>query len=93
MSPAGSGQVQFRGGFGAPAGRRRTSGWAWALPFLLPVGLAGMVALISLSDALGYLLAAVWGWIVFPCIAVYARRRSPSAGGDDDAQYWQTRMM
>jgi hypothetical protein len=67
------------------------------LPWLLPVGLLGAVAVISLSDMLGYLLAAVWGSLVFPFVALYVRSRShtssPNGLRDEDAPYWRTRLM
>jgi len=71
------------------------------LPWLFPVGLLGTVALISLSNVFGYLLAAVWGWLVFPCVALYIRSRSHPRRGtsngngfrDADADYWRTRSM
>jgi uncharacterized membrane protein len=71
------------------------------LPWLLPVGLLGTVALISLSNAFGYLLAVAWGWLVFPFLARYVRSRSHDRQGtisrngfpDEDAHYWRTRLM
>jgi hypothetical protein len=59
--------------------------------------LLGAVALISLSNAFGYLLAAVWGWLVFPSVAVYVRSCSHARDGtsdrDAEADYWRTRLM
>jgi hypothetical protein len=46
------------------------------LPWLFPVGLLGAVALISLSNVFGYLSAVVWGWLVFPSVALCIRSRS-----------------
>jgi hypothetical protein len=68
------------------------------LPWLFPVGLLGTVALISLSNVFGYLLAAAWGWLVFPSVALYIRSRSHTRRGrngfsDADAHYWRTRLM
>jgi UPF0716 family protein affecting phage T7 exclusion len=71
------------------------------LPWLFPVGLLGTVALISLSDVFGYLLAAVWGWLVFPSVALHIRSRSHTRRGtsnrngfrDADTDYWRTRLM
>ena len=71
------------------------------LPWLFPVGLLGTVSLISLSNVFGYLLAAAWGWLVFPSVALYNRSRSHTRRGtsnriafrDADAHYWRTRLM
>ena len=71
------------------------------LPWLFPVGLLGAVALISLSNVFGCLLAAVWGWLVFRSVALYIRSRSHAHQGtsnrnafrDADAHYWRTRLM
>jgi uncharacterized membrane protein YgcG len=71
------------------------------LPWLLPVGLLGAVALISLSGALAYLLAGIWGWLVFPCVAAYVRAHSRAHGGGNnrsgfrggEADYWRTKLM
>ena len=70
-------------------------------PWLLPVGLLGTVALISLSNAVGYLLTAAWGLLVFPALVLYIRSRSRTRGGasnrngfpDADTDYWRTRLM
>jgi hypothetical protein len=71
------------------------------LPWLFPVGVVGAVAAISLSDVFGYLLAVVWGWILFPFGAAYIRSHSRTHGGidnmnpfiDDDTEYWRTRLL
>ena len=71
------------------------------LPWLLPAGLLGTVALISLSGALAYLLAGIWGWLVFPYVAAYIRAHSRADGGgnngndfrDGEADYWRTKLM
>ncbi len=99
MSPAGSGRGQFRGVFAARVDRRNAC--AWTLPWLLPAGLLGTIALISLSGAIAYLLAGIWGWIVFPYVAVYLRAHSWADGGanngnsftDCGADYWRTKLM
>ncbi len=99
MSPAGSGRGQFRGGLAARA--ERGNPCTWMLPWLLPAGLLGTVALISLSGALAYLLAGVWGWLVFPYLAAYIRAHSRADGRpnnghgfrDGEAHYWRTKLM
>jgi hypothetical protein len=99
MSPAGSGRGQFRGGLAARVDRGNPC--TWMLPWLLPVGLLGTVALISLSGALAYLLAGIWGWLVFPYVAAYIRAHSRADGGgnngngvrDGEADYWRTKLM
>ena len=71
------------------------------LPWLLPVGLLGTVALISLSGVWAYLLVGIWGWLVFPYVAVYIRAHSRAGGGgnngnglrDGEADYWRTKLM
>jgi UPF0716 family protein affecting phage T7 exclusion len=71
------------------------------LPWLFPVGLLGTVALASLSTVFGFLLLTVWGWLVFPSVALYISSRSHSGQGassrnalrDADADYWRTRWM
>ena len=71
------------------------------LPWLLPAGLLGTVALISLSGALAYLLAGIWGWLVFPYVAAYIHAHSRADGGldkrngfrDGEAHYWRTKLM
>jgi hypothetical protein len=71
------------------------------LPWLLPVGLLGTVALISLSSAFAYLLAGIWCWLVFPCVAAYVCAHSQADGGRNDgngfrggeADYWRTKLM
>jgi hypothetical protein len=66
------------------------------VPWLFPVGVVGALAAISLGDVFGYLLAMVWGFVVFPYGAAYIRSHSEPRGGsdyvsDDDTQYWRTR--
>jgi len=70
------------------------------LPWLLPVGLLGTVALISLSNGFGYLLAMAWGWLVFPYVAacIHSRSRTHRGRGsngnrsrDVDTHYWRTK--
>ena len=72
------------------------------LPWLLPVGLLGVVALISLANVLGVLLVMLWGWLVFPFLALYIRSRARARHGvrirdalwdDADTDYWRTRSM
>ncbi|MGO9900338.1 MAG: hypothetical protein ACLP0J_11720 [Solirubrobacteraceae bacterium] len=71
------------------------------LPWLLPAGLLGTVALISLSGAFAYLLAGIWGWLVFPYVAAYirghsradARGNSRNGVRDGEADYWRTKLM
>ena len=54
--------------------------------------------LISLSTVSGYVLAIVWGFVLFPYGAAYIwrRSRSPEGGSDEngfedvDAHYWRT---
>jgi hypothetical protein len=96
MSPAGSGSGDFR----SFASRPRPSGsnCTWLLPWLLPAGLLGAVLLLSLSSALGYLLAGIWGWLVFPYAArfIHARARAnPNGNGscDGESDYWRTKLM
>ena len=99
MSPAGSARHQFRAGFAARVDRGNLC--TCMLPWLLPAGLLGIVALISLSSALAYVLAGIWGWLVFPYAAAYVRANSrPDGGGnngtgfrDGEADYWRTRLM
>jgi len=63
--------------------------------------LLGTVALISLANVFGYLLATVWGWLVFPYVAAYVRSHSRAhrcAGNghgfrEVDAHYWRTKLM
>ena len=96
MSPAGCGSAWFRGARDARIDRSR-----WMLPWLFPVGLLGTVALASLSTVFGFLLLTVWGWLVFPSVALYISSRSHSGQGassrnalrDADADYWRTRLM
>jgi hypothetical protein len=99
MSPAGSGRGQFRGGRAAAVDRGNSC--SWMVPWLLPAGLLGTVALISLSGVLAYLLAGIWGWLVFPYVAAYIRAHSRADGGanngngfrDGEADYWRTKVM
>jgi hypothetical protein len=66
------------------------------LPWLFPVGLLGMVALIALSSVLGLVLAAVWAWIAFPCVGLFVRSRADrrtGETGDADTRYWRTTLM
>jgi len=69
------------------------------LPWLLPAALLGTVVLISLPGAVAYLLAGIWGWLVFPYAAAYIHAHSrPDRGridgrGDGDADYWRTKLM
>ncbi len=71
------------------------------LPWLLPAGLLGTVALVSLSGVWAYLLVGIWGWLVFPYVAVYIRAHSRADGGgnngngfrDGEADYWRTKLM
>lgn len=70
----------------------------WMLPWLLPAGLLGAVALISLPGLLAYVLVGIWGWLVFPYVAAYIRAHSEADGGgngngfgDGDPDYWRTR--
>lgn len=72
---------------------------AW-VPWMLPVGFVVAVALISLSNAFGYVLAMVWGWLAFPYVLVYLRSHSRAHRGDRggnglpdvDADYWRIRL-
>lgn len=71
------------------------------LPWLLPAGLLGTVALISLPGVFAFLLTGIWGWLVFPYAAAYIHARSRADGGrmdgdgfcDGEADYWRTKMM
>jgi hypothetical protein len=98
MSPAGSGSGHFGGALSARGIRRSVC--TWTLPWLLPAGLFGTVAAISLPSPFGYLLVGAWGWIVFPYVVVqvraHSRVRGPNNGDgsrDDEADYWRTRLM
>lgn len=74
---------------------------AWMLPWLLPLGLLGTVALISLSNLLGYILAGVLGWVLFPYGAAYIYSHARTSGArnngspfnDDDMDYWRTKLL
>lgn len=80
---------------------RRPGVPAWMLPWLLPVGLLGTVVLISLSNVLGYVLAGVWGWVLFPYGAAFIHSRARTSGarndaspfGGDDTDYWRTKLL
>jgi hypothetical protein len=71
------------------------------LPWLLPAGLLGTVVLISLPGVFAFLLAGIWGWLVFPYAAVHIRAHSRSDGGRMDGNgfghgetdYWRTKLM
>jgi hypothetical protein len=94
MSPAGSGGGQFRRERGTRT-VRLASVCTWVLPWLLPVGLLGVVGLLSLSGTLGYVLAGIWGWLAFPYLAAYIRSRSSrghSGFRADESDYWRTRL-
>ena len=99
MSPAGSGRGQFRGRRAARVDRGNAC--TWMLPWLLPAGLLGTVALISLSGVLAYLLVGIWGWLVFPYVAAYIRAHSRADGSgtngngvrEGEADYWRTKLM
>lgn len=64
--------------------------------WLFALGALGGIMLISLSTLTGYLLALVWGFIVFPHGAAYLRRRARGPGDGSDAldgvdtHYWRT---
>jgi hypothetical protein len=67
--------------------------------WLFATGALGGMALISLSDLLGYVLAVLWGFVLFPHGAAYIwrQRRSSDVGstdengsGDVDTHYWRT---
>ncbi len=71
------------------------------LPWLLPVGLLGTVVLISLPGVLGFLLVGLWGWLVFPYLAVCIRAHARTDGGNSygnglrggETDYWRTTRM
>jgi hypothetical protein len=71
------------------------------LPWLLPVGLLGAVVLISVSSAFGFLLAGIWGWVVFPYFALYVHAHARADANQNDsngfrhgeADYWRTKLM
>jgi hypothetical protein len=73
---------------------------AWMLPWLFPLGVLTAIALISLSNLIGYLLAIVWGWVLFPYGAAYVRSHSRAPGAsnhgipfyDGDTDYWRTKL-
>jgi hypothetical protein len=67
---------------------------AWMPLWLFPVGLLGGVALVSLGSIPGYLLAALWGLVVFPHGSAWFARRWRGRNGDDslcddDTDYWR----
>lgn len=64
---------------------------------LFALGALGGLVLVSLSDLLGYLLAMVWGLLVFPHGAAWLWRHSRGADGapyevavDPETHYWRT---
>jgi hypothetical protein len=62
--------------------------------WLFPVGALGGVVLVSLGSISGYLLAALWGLVVFPHAAAWVARRfrdpdSDDNFSDDDVDYWR----
>jgi hypothetical protein len=69
----------------------------WMAVWLLPVGMLGGVVLISLGGVTGYLLAALWGIVLFPHGAAFIRRHTRGAreasGGngfpDEETDYWR----
>ena len=99
MSPAGSGRGRYRDGLAARVDRANPC--TWIVPWLLPAGLLGTVALISLSGVLAFVLAGIWGWLVFPYAAAYIRAHSRADGGadngnafrDGEMDYWRTKLM
>ena len=106
MSPAGSGIGQFRSHAsrikpGDEESLRPVSDWTWLVPWLLPAGLLGTVVLICLPGAFAFLLAGIWGWLVFPYVAAYvhahsradARRMDRGGFGDGETDYWRTKRM
>lgn len=70
----------------------------WALVWLWPLGVLGSVVLVSIFAPFGYLLAIVWGFVLFPYGAYYIWRRSRGPDGrvDEngfdaaDTHYWRT---
>jgi hypothetical protein len=74
---------------------------SWILAWLFPVGLLGTVALLSLSNTFGWVLAMAWGLLVLPCIVAYVcshpriHRGGSTASGfaDTDTNYWRTKLM
>jgi hypothetical protein len=62
--------------------------------------LLGIVALMSLSSPLAFLLVAVWGYVAFPSVAGYIRARSRADGGgtnrnafrEEETDYWRTKL-
>ena len=99
MSPAGSGRGQFRGSLAARVDRGNLC--TWMPPWLLPAGLLGTVALISLSGVWAYLLVGIWGRLcVSVCRRVHPRSFAGRRGGnnrnglrDGEADYWRTKLM
>jgi hypothetical protein len=56
--------------------------------------------LISLPGLFAILLVAIWGWVVFPCVAAYIHGHSRTDGSrnavgsrDGEADYWRTKLM
>ena len=66
----------------------------WVLPWLLPAGMIGAVAMAALNSPLGDVLALVWGLAVLPAVALTIMRRSPEGLArlrDLEANYWRFR--
>jgi hypothetical protein len=99
MTPAGSGIGQFRGG--REEEPLRPVSWTWLVPWLLPAGLLGTVVLICLPGVCAFLLAGIWGWLVFPYAAAYVHAHSRAHGcgidrdgfRDGETDYWRTKLM
>ena len=76
----------------------RPASWTWLVPWLLPAGLLGTVVLICLPGAFAFLLAGIWGWLVFPYAAAYVHAHSRAdgrriGGHDGETDYWRTKLM
>lgn len=75
--------------------------FASVVPWLLPLGLLGTVVLISVFSPVGYVLAGVWGLVLFPYGAAYIHARARTSGarndgsrfGADDMDYWRTKLL
>ena len=66
----------------------------WVLPWLLPAGMIGAVALAALNSLLGDVLALVWGLAVLPTVALMIMHRSPEGLArlrDLETNYWRLR--